>query len=352
MVPHSPHNEYHDDPEEIAGNPGRESTHRHDEATDFGADPTKRISQDHGIEGCDTEGCGSGVSPVIHQRPEARTSGGLGLAAAIRFLLPVGRGPSGVDAEAIGRAAVWIVPIGLAIGLLWVGAFRMTWRLYGETANMRVVPALTVVLMECLLTGPFLVLGLARTLHLLTGDRPLKAGPDPMAALSPAGTLFLILTVFSLWVLIVSIRDRAGWWPSESDPRHYFNFLYPRPIFRPLLLAPIWGRWGILLAVTIGRTAHHADQATIALVQAMSPGRLLRQALLPMILTSVYFSREHNRLLGVIMAMMVFGIAFLISVIMARRGGGQTRQSVFASGMIAQLAFLAIYRAFWPLIHG
>ena len=35
-----------------------------------------------------------------------------------------------------------------------------------------------------------------------------------------------------------------------------------------------------------------------------------------------------------------------------RRGGGQTKQSLFAAGQVAQLAFLAIYRAFWPLIHG
>lgn len=255
-------------------------------------------------------------------------------------------------APASTSAVSWIVIIGLAVGLMWVGSFRLTWRIYGETANMRLIPALAITLLECLFTGQLLVLGLPRTTLLLGPDRPKHAHAGGLGALPPAGTLVLLLTILVQWVLILSIPDRAGWWPSDSDPRHYFNFLYPRPILRPLLVAPIWGRWGILLAASVGRTAHHADPQTRALGLAMTPGRLLRSAILPLLLTGVYFSREHNRLLGVIIGLLVFGVSYLFCVGLARRGRGQTRQSVFAAGQFAQLAFLAIYRAFWPLIHG
>jgi hypothetical protein len=272
-----------------------------------------------------------------------------GLWEVLRFFLPLGR--SEVDT---GRplAVAWVVPVGLLTGLAWAGCFKLAWRVYGETANLRLIPALVVVLLECLLTGPFLALGLSRTVHLLAGVRPTRGGTDPAAPLSPVGTLILGLTLLSEWVLIASIPVVSGWWPSTGDWRHHFNFLYPAPLYRPLVLAPLWGRWAILLAATIGRTARQADPTTVALCDAMRPRRVLLHCLLPFALTSVFFSRGGNLLIGVVLGLLVFGVTYLVGVGMARRGGGQTRQSLYAAGQIAQLAFLALYRAFWPAIHG
>ena len=241
--------------------------------------------------------------------------------------------------------------MGLLIGLCWAGSFRMTWRLYGETGTLRVVPALTIVFLECLLTGPFLVLGLARTAHVLAGTQPLLPNQDRAAPLSPVGTLVLAFVVLIQFGLILSIHNPPGWWPSPDDPRHYFNFMYPRPLYRPLLLAPIWGRWGILLAATIGRTANQTDGETLALNRMMGPGRLVMHSVLPFFLTAVYCSRSRNIVIGIIIGLLVFVVTYVTTVAMARRGGGQTRQSLFAAGQIAQLTFLTVYRAF-GLIDG
>lgn len=276
----------------------------------------------------------------------------IGLPEALRLLFPFVQGPPSARPLAWGRSASWIVPLGLAIGLAWAGVFRVTWRIYGEAGNVRVIPALAIVLLECLFTGPFLALGLARTAHLLTGIKPLSAAPDLKAPLSPVGTLVLCLTVLSEWVLIASIRDDAAWWPSPKDWRSYFNFMYPAPIYRPLLLAPIWGRWGMLLAACVGRTARGADDAIVSFCESMRPARMLRHAILPIALTAIYFSREGNIFIGLIMALMVFAGTFVVAVVMAQRGGGQSRQSLFAAGQIAQLAFLAVCRAMWPLVYG
>lgn len=273
-----------------------------------------------------------------------------GLAAAVRFLFPMGETHAPLSETP--SAVRWVVPIGLLIGLAWAGMFRATWRIFDETSNMRVMPALAVTLLECLLTGPYLVMGLARTVHLLTRHQPRQAPHDPLTPLSPVGTLTLALAVLCQWVLVVSIRDVQTWWPLESDWRHYFNFLYPRAIYRPLILAPLWGRWGILLAATIGRTARHADGDTVALAGAMRPSRLLWQSLLPIALTAIYCSREHNRFIGVVLAMLVFAATFLVAFGMGQRGGGQTRQSLFAAGQVSQLAFLTFYQAFWRTMHG
>ncbi len=268
------------------------------------------------------------------------------------FLLPTGvREPSIFD-PARAAMAGWIVPIGLVIGLIWVGVFRACWRVYGETSSIRFVPALAVVIVECLVTGPFLVLGLARTIHLLTKQNPLRADTDTMTPLSPIGSLALGLTVLSQWALIVSIPTVSPWWPGENDWRRMFAFMYPAPIYRPLILAPLWGRWALLLAAGIGRTARGCDPQLDALAASIRPGRLLRYTILPMSLTAIYCSRDQNLLLGGIIGLLVFGVTYLVSVIMARRGGGQSRHTVYAAGQIAQLSFLALYRAFWPLMHG
>lgn len=242
--------------------------------------------------------------------------------------------------------------MGFLVGLAWVGVFRVTWRIYGEVGGVRVIPALAIVLVECLVTGPFLSLGLARAAHLLTGAKPLVASTDPRAPLSPVGTLVLGLTLLTEWVLIASIPAQTPWWPSVEDWRSRFNFMYPTPLYRPLLLAPVWGRWGMLLAACVGRTARGADEAIVAFCESMRPARLFRQAVIPVVLTSIYSAREGNFMIGFIMALLVFAVTYLVAMIMARRGGGQSRQTLFASGQIAQLAFLGVYRAMWPLIHG
>ncbi len=262
-------------------------------------------------------------------------------------MLPLGR-PRAVH-ERI-DIVPYIVPIGLLIGLIWAGTFRLAWWLYGETTGLRLIPSLSVVLIECLITGPFLALGLARTIHVLATDRPELQRHEPLAPLSSIGTLVLCLVILSEFALILSIQQREGWWPAPDDWRSYFNFMYPRPIYRPLLLAPLWGRWGLLLAATIGNTGPTADGQIVAINRSMTPGRFLKHALLPLVLTAVYCSRSRNIFTGLLIGILVFAVTYLVTVAFVRRGGGQTRQTLFAAAQVSQLAFLAIYRACWRLI--
>jgi hypothetical protein len=247
----------------------------------------------------------------------------------------------------------WIVFLGLIVGLVWAGVFRMAWRVFGEeTRNLRLIPALAVVLIEVFLTGRRLLAGWVRALDV--------AGPSPRQPDEPAlgGTqsaqaaLILVLSVLTQWALIATIERSSPWWPSSQDWRHYFNWLYPAPIYRPLILAPLWGRWAILLAACVGRSAADADPTARSLSSLVTPGRLLIAAALPLFLNSIYFSRDGNLLLGLVAALLVFFITYLVTVLFAYRGNGQTAASMFASGQAAQLAFLAVYRALWPLVHG
>jgi hypothetical protein len=246
----------------------------------------------------------------------------------------------------------WIVPVGICTGILWAAIFRFTWRLYGETANLRIIPALAIVLLETLLTGPYLALGLARTVHLLTGNTPLRSEHDPAAPLSPIGTLMLCLTVLAQWVLIASVPTINPWYPMPQDWRSWFSFMYPAPIYRPLILAPLWGRWALLLAAGVGCMGKYADTQIVALSATLRPGRILKNAIIPLSLTAIYCSRDQNLLTGVIIGLLVFATTYAVAVLLARRGAGQSRQSLYAAAQFAQLSFLLFYRAFWRQIHG
>jgi len=264
------------------------------------------------------------------------------LKLALRFLLPLGEPPT-ADPAAWRRAAFWFIPIGLAIGLLWVGIFRATWRLYGEeVTSLRLVPAVAVLSVDVVFTGYCLFTGLVTTVNALTGRRHAREPEDESApALGLPAIMALFLAIALELVLLSALRTGAGWWP--TDFRRHFNFAYPRLIYRPLLLAPLWGRWAILLAASVGRVASRCHPSAVGLSAALSPSIVLIGFLPPLALTAAYCSRSGNIIIGTIIALVVLGLTFVSSVIIARRGGGQTRRSMLAAGKIAELIFLAAF---------
>lgn len=296
----------------------------------------------------DTESLHAATSIPNHPSPPRFLNG---LPAALRLLLPLPRPASSLPSRAFASAPHWLIPLGLLIGLAWAGLFRVTWRVYGETGSLRPMPALAIVLLECCFTGVYLILGFARAFQSLTGPRPVTRPVDNDAPFTQHTTLALCLLILAQFTLILSIPNETPWWPS-SDWRARFNFIYPAPIYRPLILAPLWGRWGMLVAACVGRSARTADPAIAAFSSAVRPVHLLAHAALPLVLSAIYCAREGNFLVGIKLGLLVFGVTYLASVVMARRGGGQTRSSIYAAAQIAQLATLAIHRAFWAEIHG
>jgi len=232
----------------------------------------------------------------------------------------------------------------MIVGLCWVGVFRVTWRLFGDPENTRVrlIPTLAVVALECAVLGRGLVLGLARSLD----ERdPQRGGPPPAGSLT--SVLTLVLTVAAYWALLAGIPDRIGWYPSHDDWRSWFNVLYPRSTYRPMLLAPVWGRWAILLAAGVGRAATDADPLVRGLSAAVRPGRVLLWAIVPIGLTALYTAREGpGRLFqGLLVTLLVMLVTYVAAVLFARRRGGQDADTICAAATIAQLAFLTAYRA-------
>ena len=299
----------------------------------------------------DDESHAKGDAPAPGPSESSAATPWQGLLAGLRMVFPVGRNGRALPTNAYGFCIHWIVPLGLIVGLAWAGLFRVSWRVFGETGSLRPVPALAIVLLDCCFTGTFLVLGFARTVDTLTGAAPATRPLDRSASFSQIASLALCLIILTEFVLILSIRPETPWWPSTGW-RSHFNWLYPAPIYRPLILAPLWGRWGMIVAACVGRTGCNTEPEVRAFVASSRPLHLLTHAILPIVLSVIYCAKGGNYFIGLKLGLLVFGVTYLASVIMARRGEGQTRYSLYAAAQIAQIASLAVHRALWSEIHG
>ena len=240
------------------------------------------------------------------------------------------------------RAATWWFPlVGLAAGLCWMGIFRATWRICGEVGGVRLLPGLAVLLLECGVLGAAMLGAWVRTVDRLGtgGADPTARGLTNTAVTAPA----VALLVVSCYVLLIALPVGQDWWPGQEDWRYYLRRVYPRVIYRPLILAPMWGRWAVLLAASVGRAAGGAPAAVGTLGRVTGPVRLLGQFAAAAALTTVYCASRQQRLVGIIVSLMVLGVCYAWAAATARRLGGQGRDSVLSTGMIGEAGFLVFY---------
>jgi len=293
-----------------------------------------------------------------------------GLRAALSLLVPGFSRPRAWDermdrppAAEAASAIHWLVPLGLLMGLIYVGLFRAAWRLFGEVGGVRLMPAVAVWLADAVFLGWYLVYGVARTADSWSSGaknnwepederscaaRKAETGRPAVGATHGIGlglvglvALFAVMLVkLALWT---SLPEGISGWP--ADWRRSLNFAYPRPVFRPLLLAPIWGRWAILLAAGIGRTAPSSAETLPGLSGVRSPLPVLGWFAALLLLTSVYCGRHGRWMIGCVIGLAVLGVTFLFCVVTARRFSGHTRATVFAAGLVSESFFLICYLA-------
>lgn len=244
---------------------------------------------------------------------------------------------------------VWpIVPLGLAFGLLWVGSFRAAWRIFGEVGSLRLIPSLALVVLIALFSGRSM---LRAAMRLVESPRATKLTDVRGTPVGEKSLMLLILILLGYFVLILSIQEFRGFWPAADDWRSWFNWMYPRPIYRPLLLSPMWGHWGMLVALCSGRTAPDADPLTRAYSRDLNAWKLVVHSVLPLGLTCIYLTRGSRIFTGPMIAALLFGMTILFSSIVANLRQGQSRVTILATGLFSQTMFIVLYRAFWPLIE-
>lgn len=259
------------------------------------------------------------------------------LAAAVGLLLPT----HDVESErGTARAWLWFLPIGIVAGTIWMLTFRATWRIFGEMSDVRVMPAIAVLVIDLLFVGRRTRGALLRVVN-SSGRRStadVHEGDGSRVALWASS---LLLVEF---VLLVSLPE--GPWFRPDDWRRYLAWAYPDVIYRPLLLAPMWSAWGVLMAAGVGRMHPQADSFVVALGRHSRAYHTFLAFLLVAALTTIYCVRRTNAMLGLIISLGVFAATFVVSAEFSRRRGGHTRDSLLATGHAARLAFLIAYVGF------
>ncbi|MFH0982381.1 MAG: adenosylcobinamide-GDP ribazoletransferase [Planctomycetota bacterium] len=242
------------------------------------------------------------------------------------------------------QAYHWFVGLGLIAGLVYTGAYRAVWRQFGEVRSLPLMPAAAVWLLDVGLLGVLLYFGASRTFARVLDPSPSVAGvAGERPTRYPIEILVLVILAVLKLVLLMAIPQGPSSWPGPGDWRSHFNWMYAHRPYRPLILAPMWGRWAMLLTGSIGRVRDEGDTFLSSFCASLSAGRVLLWTLPVTVLTSIYCGRRW--MFGCIIACLVLAGTYFYGVLAVRRQGGQTRDSIRGAGLVGELIFLVAFEA-------
>lgn len=282
------------------------------------------------------------MKPHDETTSETRPASALRLAA--QFLLPLnsfGAPERPTDAAGWSKAALWFPLYGLAVGILYAAVYRASWKWFGEYERLRLLPVALVLMADLGFCG---YRQLAATVRLLAGraPRPIDLGPPASVAVA--------LAVLLKFMMLLSLPVGAYPWP--ADWREHLGPLFPAVIYRPLVLMPLWGRWALLLAMSLGRMTPQSPAPLRDMAGGVRLAAMMAWWLATTLLTIAYSSAAITHLAhGVVIALGVLVSTYLASFWMARRSGGQNEDTVLATGLVAEIAFLAFYLPVARLIY-
>lgn len=228
------------------------------------------------------------------------------------------------------RAGHWLGICGLLLGVLYAVVFRASWRWFGEYQYIRFIPIAIVLSVDVAWGG---YRPLVAAVKLLSRSREER---DPLRPV-----VLAVLIILLKYAMLVSLPLGEAEWPGW---RARLGFLYPKPIYRPLVLMPLWGWWAASLSLCLGRV--HPDAP--AYLVRMATGMRLRwvgvQWFAWTLLTVLYASEAASDLAqGVVVALGILLAAYLVSFFMARRYRGQSEETILATVLATQFAFLVLY---------
>jgi hypothetical protein len=225
-------------------------------------------------------------------------------------------------------AQAWagVMALSLAAGLVSVGLWQGAWALCGEPGNLPLMPAAAVT--AAALLGPYRRAA-AALVALLAGRE--RSGRPVVAAV-----------VVAAWVLL--LLGLKGWqpdWPTHLPAA--LQWLRPRPLFRALLLAPVWGGWAMLIVPQFCRPDDRTEPAVAAFARGCGPfvaAVCMGAAAAATVLYFNYLPWRHLSISVVAVAAAIGGGALLV-----RAAGGLCRRALLAANVLTQMAFYAAYLA-------
>lgn len=252
--------------------------------------------------------------------------GVLRLRAAWVYLTGSPKAAARLDSQRLARPCGPVMLIALVCGVfsaeLWELVRMATWRppLFDE----RLMPSIAA-------AGFIMLVFLRRSAlslsELFTGRRRYLRYP---AALALAGVYWLLL--WSLWQLKA---DYATNLPPQ------WGWLWPRAIFRVMVLTQLWGAWGMLVLGQFHRPSATTDAPTVGFASQAHPLTMAACLLVPL-LGTVLCTRFLGTQQFVPIATALAG-TFILGSLLAIFRGPMRREILLATNLLTQMAFMSGY---------
>ncbi len=250
-----------------------------------------------------------------------------------RYLLAL---PQSDDVPARWRhAGKWFLFWGVLFGLSYQFVYWFTWSLFGEYEKIRLVPCVCVLALDQLLFGRRLTAGLT--------SWAVPSGNDRDEAMQRRQVLLVMALLLKL-ALLVYIPVGRDYGYSGASWRQALAVWLPAPVYFPLLLMPMWGRWTMTLAMTMGPVTPEGTSRLRGLVE----GARLRStlgifALATLVTLLLACPTAEDLPLGILLIVGTLAWAYAASFAIIRLQRGLTEHALDAVGALAEIGFLAAY---------
>lgn len=228
---------------------------------------------------------------------------------------------------------------GATFGLAYVFVYWLTWSIFGEYMQIRLVPCVCLLMVDQLWLGQRMSAGAGTMLH---------REPDPGDPLGASVhhrmmSVLLILVMLKLALLIYIPTGRPFIFPSVSWRSSLGQWL-PEPLYYPLFLMPMWGRWAMMLSLTMGRATPGASRRLALLVEGANlRGVALWGGLLVLMTLVLACPQASDIPRGMVVVMVTIFLAYGLGFTFIRVQRGQSEAGLNATGALAEIAFLMTY---------
>jgi len=212
-------------------------------------------------------------------------------------------------------SAAW----GVASAVLWEAASAV----FGWYSGIPLIPAAAVLSAGCM--GLYRR-GVAGLVELLSGrDGTLRAM-----------TAAVIVLVWS--AILLGLRG----WTDDWAPYPWW-LIRPRAMYRPLLLAPVWGAWAMLVTCKLRRPTAKTEPAITAFAAGYGP--VVTTAVFGVLLAVTISYFNYMPWTQLTICATGAASAVLSGWLFSRSTGGPTRRALLAANVATQLGFLLGYLA-------
>ena len=246
----------------------------------------------------------------------------------------------------LGHVPICLIGLGAATGAALALAYGLAWRLYGDLATLRIIPAALTLAGLMLLLFPRAWSALVR-LDALLHRPPRNARRARMHASNPAhgSTSGATPTILTLLLFAALLAIPVPLYQQRSDADGLLARLQPPVPFDALALAPMWFVAGIMMAATLGRPARQADRLTAAFCLYVRARHASLAAALPAGLCAWWLSPGIAAPYGISTACLSLTLSFLTAAWLVRPARGHTTHTLQACGFLTMLYYLLIYLA-------